>query len=78
MKKVKSNTYIKQYKKYFYTVKRLHNTKYGNPNYEIIIFQNVNKHFEILGETFHVSTYNNIIAEVENHINKKGVKENEV
>ena len=73
MKKVKNNIYIKQYKKCFYTIQRLNNTKYGNPNYKVTIFQNVNKRFNVLGETFHVSTYNNIITEVENYIDKMEV-----
>ena len=73
MKKVKNNIYIKQYKKCFYTIQRLNNTKYGHPNYEITIFQNANKRFDVLGETFHISTYNNIITEVEDYINKMEV-----
>lgn len=73
MKKVKSNTYMKQYKNCFYTIKRLNNTKYGHPNFEVTIFQNVNKHLNVLGETFHVSTYNDVTTEVENYINKMEV-----
>lgn len=75
MRKVKSSTYMKQHKDYFYIIKRLHNTKYGHPNFEVTIFKYVNKHFGVLGETFHVSTYNNIVTEVENYINKMEVQE---
>lgn len=73
MKNVKSNVYIKQYKNYFYTIKRLYNTKYGHPNFEVIIFKNVNRRFDVLGETFHISTYNDVTKEVENYIDKMEV-----
>ena len=70
MKKLnrKHGIYIKQYKKYTYTIERMNSTKNGHPNFEIVIYSNVNKRFDTLGEVYHVSTYENINLYVEKYI----------
>lgn len=72
MKKLnrKFGIYAKQYKDVFYTVERIANTQYGHPNYEVVIYSNVNKRFDTMGEVYHVSTYEDIFKYVENYIDK--------
>lgn len=69
MRNVKTLIYGKQYKDYFYTIKRLNNTKYGHPNFEVAIYK-INKRFDIQAEVFHTSTYEDIYKYTENYINK--------
>jgi hypothetical protein len=64
----KFGIHAKQYKDFFYTIEQLDNTQYGNPNYEVVIYSNVNGRFDVLGEVYHVSTYANIFKYVEEFI----------
>lgn len=70
MRKTKeySGIYIKKYKDYIYTVKRIKNTNNGHPNFEVVLYNNVNKRFEILGDIYHVSTYDDIYKYIEKYI----------
>jgi hypothetical protein len=66
--------YAKQYKNYIYTTLRIQNTINGHPNFEVTIYSNANcmQRFDIMGEVYHISTYDNIDKIIEKFIDERG------
>ena len=71
LKNKKFARYGKQYKDYFYTVERLKNTPQGHPNFEVYICK-INRRFDIQGNIYRVSTYEDIHKYTEKFIDNKG------